>query len=135
MNDMELEGCVAKLDRCGTKMEKWSKGQEQGSEAMSDVTLANDLIREAYPTARYGNAKAAIWAAYRGLSLRSIRRARALYNGEAKRVDAHEMDALRRAAIEELARERNRALEKIRSLEAMAARSGDHGASTAIRGE
>lgn len=114
-------------ERTTTNLERWSKGQEIESGAMSDVTLASELIREAYPSARYGNAKAAIWAAYRGLKLRSIRRARALYNGEAKRVDAHEMDALRRAAIEELARERNRALEKIRSLEAMASVPGDHG--------
>lgn len=113
-------------ERSASKMESWSKGKSQGKgEAMSDVTLASELIREAYPPARHGNAKGAIWAAYRGLKLRSIRRARALYNGEAKRVDAHEMDALRRAAIEELARERNRALERIRSLEAMASLQGD----------
>lgn len=86
---------------------------------MSDVALATELIREAYPSGRYGNAKGAIWAAYRGLKLRSIRRARSLYNGEAKRIDAHEMDALRRAALEQVKHERDRAMARIEALEAV----------------
>lgn len=115
-------------ERSASKMESWSKGQSQWKgEAMSDVTLASELIREAYPPSRYGNAKAAIWAAYRGLKLRSTRRARALYNGEAKRVDAHEMDALRRAAVKELEHARTHALERIAEIERMATDQGHHG--------
>lgn len=117
-----------KQEKGDSKLERCSMGQTEEGAAMSDVTLASELIREAYPPNRHGNAKGAIWAAYRGLKLRSIRRARALYNGEAKRVDAHEMDALRRAAIEELARERTRALERIEAIEALAAGPGDLGA-------
>lgn len=118
-----------KQEQWTTELERWSKGQSTGKgEAMSDVTLATELIREAYPTTRHGNAKGAIWAAYRGLKLRTVRRARSIYNGEAKRIDAHEMDALRRAALKELQDARYRALERIEQIQSLAAGAHDPGA-------
>lgn len=115
------------LEQLATRLEKQTNRKTGKGGAMSDVTLATELIREAYPTARYGNAKAAIWAAYRGLHLKSVRRARSLYNGEARRVDAHEMDALRRAAIVELHNARIKAKARIEALEHMATVQGNRG--------
>lgn len=99
----------------------------RGRKEMSDVALASELIREAYPPGRYGSAQRACWAAYRKLKLASERRARAIWNQEARRIDAHEMDALRRAALEEVTRERERALDRIKQLESMVAASHHHG--------
>ena len=86
--------------------------------AATDTTAAQGMIREAFPVAQYGNAKAAIWAAYRRLKLRTERRARALWNGEATRVDAWEMDALTRALLERARLEHERTEQRIRALEA-----------------
>lgn len=94
-------------------LEKTSK-QEGG---VSDAATAQDMIREAFPVARYGNAKAAVWAAYRRLKLKTERRARALWNGEAQRVDGWEMDALRRALLERARDEHARTKRTIERLE------------------
>ena len=85
--------------------------------AMSDVLAAQDLIREAFPVAKYGSAKAAVWAAYRRLKFRTERRARALWDGGARRVDAAEMDALRRAVLQRAREEHARTKTRIAALE------------------
>lgn len=112
------------LDKAAKETDGFAKQQGR---VMSDVTMASELMREAYPQHRYGNAKAACWHAFRSLKLSSERRARAIWNREARRIDAHEMDALRRAALEEVRRERQRALERIESPEAMVSRASDGG--------
>lgn len=96
-------------------LEKVSKRIEA---AMSDVAAAQDLIREAFPVTKYGNAKAAAWAAYRELKLRTERRARALWHGEALRVDASEMDALRQAVLQRAREEHARTRRRIEQIEA-----------------
>lgn len=108
------------LDKIANRKDKTAKAR--GRKEMSDVALASELIREAYPPGRYGNVQRACWTAYTKLKLASERRARAIWNQEARRIDAHEMDALRRAALEEVTRERDRALERIEQLESSVAR-------------
>lgn len=101
------------LENTTTNLDSLSK---EGS--VSDVALASSYIRDAFPTSRYGNAKASCWHAFRKLKLASERRARAIWNSEARRIDAHEMDALRVAALEEYRREKQRAQDRIAALEA-----------------
>ena len=64
---------------------------------MPDVIKAQTLIQELFPVAQYGNQESAWWAAYRKLKLQTLRRARAIWRGEAKIIKASEMDALRHA--------------------------------------
>ena len=64
-----------------------------------DVLRAQGLIRDAFPTRRHGNAKAAIWTAYRQLKLNSERRARSIWDATATLIRAHEMTALEQAAL------------------------------------
>jgi hypothetical protein len=85
---------------------------------MSDVALAQNLMRGAFPPERHGNAKAAIWAAYRALKLSTERRARAIWNGEARMIRAHEMDALRNAELEQARRERTELRARLDALDA-----------------
>lgn len=103
------------LENTTKEMETFSKGQEA---QVSDVAHASELIRDAFPVSKYGNATAACWAAFLHLKLKTERRARSIWNGEARRIDGWEMDALRRAALEESRRERQRTLDKIAALEA-----------------
>ena len=62
---------------------------------MSDVANAQDMIQETFPISTYGNTKASIYAAYRRLKLTTETRAKTIWYGRAKRIDAAEMDALR----------------------------------------
>lgn len=78
--------------------------------SVSDALYHSELIREAFPRSRYGAAKAAIYAAYRYISPKvakefTERRARAIWEGTARRIDAEEAAVLRRAQIEEAQRE------------------------------
>lgn len=72
---------------------------------MDDALRAQDLIKYAFPEKTHGNAEASQWAAYRKLRLRTLRRARAIWNGEAKRVDAWELDRLQEAELEQARKE------------------------------
>ena len=89
------------------------------SSSMSDTCLSeNDkdfarrVIREAFPTKRYGSVLAAQCEAFTFLARQGLektvtmRRVRAIWEGQALRIDGEEKDALRRAAIEERKRER-----------------------------
>lgn len=62
---------------------------------MDKVLEAKALMHECFPSLTYGSVQRAIWKAYTTLKLRSERRARSLYHGEAPCVYAEEMDALR----------------------------------------
>jgi hypothetical protein len=77
----------------------------KAGKAMTDPATARNLMHDAFPVSRHGNAQASIWAAYRKLKLRTERRARAIWNLEARRIDAAEMRALEDAALEQARRD------------------------------
>src|SRR5688572_17214193 len=85
-------------------------GQSDKDKSVSDTAYHSDLIREAFPKTRHGGAKPAIFAAYRYIAPKvtkkfTERRARAIWEGTARRIDAEEANALRLAQIEEARRE------------------------------
>lgn len=97
--------------------------QKDKDAGMSDTAFYSGMMRDAFPRDRYGNAKAAIYAAYRYISPKvskefTERRARAIWEGAAKRIDAEEADALRQAQIEESKREYKELQDRLASLEA-----------------
>lgn len=104
------------VENTDKSLERFSKGQDMQA---CDVKDGQTLMRDAFPLSVYKTATAACWHAYRKLKLKSERRARAIWNGEARRMDAWEMDALRRAAWKEAHRERQRTLDKIAALESL----------------
>ncbi len=80
--------------------------------SMSDTAFHSELIREAFPRARYGGVKIAIYAAYQYVAPKvrkqfTERRARAIWEGTARRIDAEESAVLHRAKIEEAKREQS----------------------------
>jgi hypothetical protein len=81
-----------------------------------DGVQAQSLMKYAFPVSKHGNAGASIWAAYRGLKLRTLRRARAIWNGEARRIDSWEMEALREAELKQARLEYVRARNRIEVL-------------------
>ena len=73
---------------------------------MSAVFEAQETFRAAWPLRRYGKLDNVFYQAVRFISPRvqkefTIRRARSIYEGTARRIDSEEMDALRVALIEE----------------------------------
>lgn len=84
------------------------KDKETG---MSDTTYYSAVMREAYPVPRrYSSVKAALNEAVRFISPRvkkdfTHRRARSIWEGTARRIDAEEAAALGQAQIEEARRE------------------------------
>lgn len=78
---------------------------------MSAVVEAQGLFREAFPPRRLGKLDNVFYQASRFISPRvtkqfTIRRARSIYEGTARRIDSEEMDALREALVEEARREK-----------------------------
>lgn len=110
------------LDNPSKGLDNLSKPDTEGQ--MCDVAQASAMMREAFPKERHGTVQAACWAAYRQLKLSTERRARAIWHGEAKRIDAHEMQAIRKAALDGYINQRNRAVARIEALENAARRSG-----------
>lgn len=100
---------AAKLEKKPTSLERLSK--------VTDITAAQTLMRDAFPLSRWGTAQRACWQAYRRLGLATERRARAIWNGEAKRIDASEMDALRNHALKQARQEYARFKDRIATLE------------------
>ena len=94
---------------------------------MRDGHTATEIMRQAYSPARFGNMKAAIYAAWKEIGLPTHRRARAIYNGEVQRLKDEEFEAIRIAAIRGLKDERERALASIKALERMEPGQGDLG--------
>lgn len=96
-------------------------------EGMSDTAFYREEMRLAFPAQRYGGAKSAIYAAYRYIKPKvtkefTERRARAIWEGAARRIDAEEARALRLAKIEEMRRERNEIRGRLERLEMALAR-------------
>lgn len=97
-------------------------GTSDKDSGVSDTTFHSELIREAFPKERHGGAKSAIYAAYRYIAPKvtkqfTERRARAIWEGSARRIDAEESAVLRRAQIEEHRREYQQLQTRLRSLE------------------
>lgn len=97
-------------------------GQYDKDKAVSDTVYHSELIREAFPRSRYGGAKTAIFAAYRFIAPRvtkkfTERRARAIWEGTARRIDAEEASALKLAQIEEARREQQELRSRLASLD------------------
>lgn len=77
---------------------------------MSDTAFYSEKMRSSFPKTRYGGSKAAIYAAYRFISPKvtkvfTERRARSIWEGQARRIDAEEAAIIRLAEIEEAKRE------------------------------
>jgi hypothetical protein len=101
------------------KLEQHSKRQK----GMSDTFSAQWMMREAFPRDLYGGYKAAVYAAYRFISPRvkkkfTPRRAAAIWNGEARRIDMEEAAALEEALIEEHQNETKRLRARLAALDA-----------------
>lgn len=80
------------------------------SSGMSDTTFFQSVARETWPPQRFGSGKASLNAMHRFISPRvtkefTHRRARSIWEGTAKRIDAEEAAAFRKAQIEEARRE------------------------------
>lgn len=117
------------LENHSEQLERYSKRRK----GMSDTVLAQGMIREAFPRDLYGGYKAAVYAAYRFISPRvskqfTLRRAAAIWNGEARRIDMEEAAALQTAIIEEAQNETKRLRARLASLDAKIAafEAGDH---------
>ena len=107
-------------------LRKHDKSLSNTDKKMSDVAYAQDLFRKAFPVKRYGKVEAALYEAYRFMKPLvetriqrefTMRRVRTLHEGTARRVDGAELDALKRAQIEELKRERKEILGRLEHLE------------------
>lgn len=92
--------------------EGWDKvlSENDKSTSMSDTAFYSEMMRSSFPKNRYGGSKAAIYAAYRFISPRvtkafTERRARSIWEGRARRIDAEEAATIRLAEIEEAKRE------------------------------
>lgn len=100
------------------RLERYSKRDRK----MSDAVYAQGMIREAFPKDLHGGYKGAVYAAYRFLSSRvkkrfTERRARAIWDGEARRIDMEEAEALKAALIEEAKNETQRLRARLAALD------------------
>lgn len=100
------------------KAHKGKKGK-----AMSDVFVAQGLLRDAFPLRRYGKLDNVFFEACKFVNRLvnkdfSQRRARSIWEGTARRIDAEEMDALRLAVIEESRREQSELRTRLAALDA-----------------
>lgn len=103
-------------------LSKHDKGNRNRKQGMSDVCLAQNLMRDAFPARRYGKVEAAFYEAHRFISRRvskefTLRRVRSIWEGTARRIDSEEMDALRAALVEESRREQRELTARLASLD------------------
>lgn len=77
----------------------------KGGDQMDDALRAQQMIKYAFPASEHGTAERAQERAWRKLGLKTLRRARSLWDGDAKRVDAWELDRLREAELEQARKE------------------------------
>ena len=98
-------------------------GTSDKETSVSDTVFHSALIREAFPKERYGGAKSAIFAAFRYIAPKvtkqfTERRARAIWEGTARRIDAEESAVIRRAQLEEARREQQELRDRLLRLDA-----------------
>ncbi|ANL02671.1 hypothetical protein [Rhizobium phage RHEph18] len=96
---------------------------------MSAVFEAQETFRSAWPLRRYGKLDNVFYHAVRFISPRvqkefTIRRARSIYEGTARRIDSEEMDALRAAVYEETRREQQELRTRLAELDEILAGDG-----------
>lgn len=99
------------------KAQNNNKGRE-----MKDVLVAQRRMREAYPLARYGKLDNVFYEACRFINRLvhkdfTHRRARSIWEGTARRIDAEEMEALEAAQMEEARREQRELRQKLSDLD------------------
>ena len=93
-----------------TNLSSDDKAKINRKKGMSDICVAQSLLRDAFPSRRYGKVEAAFYEAHKFISRRvrkdfTMRRVRSIWEGTARRIDSEEMDALREAVKEEARRE------------------------------
>jgi len=98
----------------GCRYQKTEDREKVMSPAISPTVEAKMLMRESWPPERYGKLDNVFYHARKFIRPRvqrdfTIRRARSIWEGTARRIDADEMDALRQAKIEEMKRAREEA--------------------------
>jgi hypothetical protein len=98
--------------------------EKDKGQSMSDAAFYRDVMREAFPVPRrHMTVKEAVNAAVRFIAPKvrkefGHRRARSIWEGTARRIDAEEAAALHRAQIEEDRREYRELKDRLASLEA-----------------
>lgn len=103
-------------------LSKSDKPKSNRVRVMSDVFYAKNLFEEAFPLRRYGSVKAMVFEAHRFINRRvhkdfTIRRARSIWEGTARRIDGEEIDALREAVYEETVREQRELRTRLAALD------------------
>lgn len=93
---------------------------------MSDVFQAQALLKTAFPPRRYGKLDNVFYEATRFVNKHvnkhfTLRRARSIWEGTARRIDSEEMEALRLAQIEETRREQRDLRARLAALDEMLA--------------
>lgn len=99
---------------------------------MSDVFAAQSLLKDAFPLRRYGKLDNVFYESCRFVNRLvrkdfTQRRARSIWEGTARRIDAEEMDALKAALLEETRREAQELRARLAALdETLAVREADY---------
>jgi hypothetical protein len=100
----------------------YPKAKEGRGKVMSDVFAAQSLLRDAFPLRRYGKLDNVFFEACRFVNRLvhkdfTPRRARSIWEGTARRIDAEEMEALKAALMEEGHREQRELRARLASLD------------------
>lgn len=98
------------------------KQKRNRKKGMSDVCMAQGLLRDAFPPRRYGKVESAFYEAHKFISRRvqkqfTMRRVRSIWEGTARRIDSEEMEALKAALYEESRREQEELRARLASLD------------------
>lgn len=107
---------------------------------MSDVFQAQALLKTAFPPRRYGKLDNVFYEATRFVNKHvnkhfTLRRARSIWEGTARRIDSEEMEALRLAQIEETRREQRDLRARLAALDEMLANVDAALAGASVAGE
>lgn len=121
---------------------KSPKAKRTKARVMSPVVEAQTDMRLAFPPARYGKLENVYYHAVRFIAPRvqkhfTLRRARSIWEGTARRIDSEEMEAIRLAKLEETRREQRDLRARLAALDEMLASvdAALAGASVAGKGE
>lgn len=110
------------LGNMNTSLSNNDKAKPNRKKGMSDVCLAQGLLKDAFPSRRYGKVESAFYEAHKFISRRvhkqfTLRRVRSIWEGTARRIDSEEMEALKAALIEEHKREQFELRARLASLD------------------
>jgi hypothetical protein len=113
---------VTVLGNMNTSLSNNDKAKPNRKKGMSDVCLAQGLLKDAFPSRRYGKVESAFYEAHKFISRRvhkqfTLRRVRSIWEGTARRIDSEEMEALKAALIEEHLREQRELRARLASLD------------------